>query len=56
MKDIQDLNIQINLLNKNSNELDATLRNKNCQNLQIINEFNSEKNLNNDLLNVLKNK
>ena len=56
MKDIQDLNIQINLLNKNSNDLDCTLRDKKCQNLQIINEFNSEKNLNNDLLNVLKNK
>ena len=56
MKDIQDLNIQINLLNKNSNELDATLRNKNCQNLQIIGQFNNEKNLNNDLSIELKNK
>ena len=56
MKDIQDLNIQINLLNKNTNDLDNTLRNKNCQNLQIINEFNNEKNINTDLVNVLKNK
>ena len=56
MKDIQNLNIQINLLNKNSNDLDATLRTKNCQNLQIIGQFNNEKNLNNDLANELKNK
>ena len=56
MKDIQNLNIQINLLDQNSNDLDNTLRNKNCQNLQIINEFNNEKNLNNGLVNELKNK
>ena len=56
MKDIQNLNIQINLLNKNSNELDNTLRNKNCENIQIINEFNNAKNINNDLCNVLKTK
>ena len=35
------LNIQINLLNKNSNELDNTLRNKNCENIQIINELSN---------------
>ena len=56
MKDIQNLNVQINILNKNSNDLDNTLRNKNCENLQIVSEFNNEKNLNNDLVNVLKNK
>ena len=56
MKDIQNLNLQINILNKNTNDLDNTLRNKNCENLQIVSEFNNEKNLNNDLVNVLKNK
>ena len=56
MKDIQDLNVQINLLNKSTNDLDSTLRNKNCQNMQIISEFNNEKNINCDLINLLKNK
>jgi len=56
LKDIQNLNTQINLLNQNSNDLDNTLRNKNCQNMQIINEFNNEKNLNNNLVCELKNK
>ena len=56
MKDIQNLNHQISLLNKNSNDLDNSLRDKNCQNIQIVNEFNNEKNINEDLVNVLKNK
>ncbi len=56
MKDIQDLNIQINLLNKDTNVMDTTLKNKNCQNLQIINEFNSEKCINNGLVTELNNK
>ena len=56
MKDIQDLNVQISLLSKNSNDLDNTLRSKNCQNLQILGEFNNEKNINNCLVNELKNK
>ena len=56
MKEIQDLNIQINLLNKDSDALDNTLRDKNCQNLQIINQFNNEKNINTDLVNILNSK
>ena len=56
MKDIQNLNTQICLLNKNSDDLDNSLRNKNCQNIKIINEFNDAKNLNNGLANELKNK
>ena len=56
IKDIQNLNLQINLLNKNSNDLENTLRSKTCENLQIVNEFKNEKNLNNDLITVLKNK
>ena len=56
MKEIQDLNVQINLLNKDSDVLDNTLRDKNCQNLQIINQFNNEKNINNDLVNILNSK
>jgi chromosome segregation ATPase len=56
MKDIQNLNTQICLLNKNSDDLDNSLRNKNCQNIKIINEFNDAKSLNNDLANELKNK
>ena len=56
MNDIKNLNVQINLLNKNSDDLDNTLRSKNCQNMQIINEFNDAKNLNTGLVNELKNK
>ena len=56
MKDIKDLNMQINLLNKNTNDLDNILRNKNYQNMQIMGEFNNEKNINTDLVNLLKNK
>ena len=56
MKEIQDLNVQINLLNKDSDVLDNTLKDKNCQNLQIINQFNNEKNINNDLVNILNSK
>ncbi len=56
LNDIQNLNVQINLLNKNSDDLDTTLRSKNCQNMQIINEFNDAKNLNAGLVNELKNK
>ena len=44
IKDIQNLNLQINLLNKNSNDLENTLRSKTCENLQIVNEFKNEKN------------
>jgi chromosome segregation ATPase len=56
MKDIQNLNTQINLLNKNSDDLDNSLRNKNYQNIKIINEFNDAKNLNNGLAKELKDK
>lgn len=56
MNDIKNLNVQINLLNKNSDDLDNTLRSKNCQNMQIINEFNDAKNVNTSLVNELKNK
>ena len=56
MKDIKNLNTQINILNKNSNDLDNSLRNTNCENMQVINDFNKAKNLNNDLIDVLKGK
>ena len=56
IKDIQNLSTEINILNKSSNELDSTLRNKHCQNLQIINEFNSMKCVNTKLFNDLKEK
>ena len=56
IKDIQNLSTEINILNKSSNDLDSTLRNKHCQNLQIINEFNSMKCVNTKLFNDLKEK
>jgi len=56
MADIQNLNTQISLLNKDSNALDNTLKTKNCHNMKIISEFNCEKNINNDLINELKSK
>ena len=56
MKDIKSLNSQICLLSKNSNDLDNNLRSKNCENIQVVNEFNKAKSLNDDLISVLKNK
>ena len=56
IKDIQDLSTEINILNKSSNDLDCTLKSKQSQNLQIINEFNSMKCVNTKLFNDLKEK
>lgn len=56
MKDIQNLSTEINILNKSSNDNDFSLRNKQSQNLQILNEFNSIKCVNSKLFNELKEK
>ena len=56
LKDIQNLNTEISILNKNSSEKDCSLRLKHSQNVQIVNEFNSIKCLNTKLFNELKDK
>ena len=56
IKDIQNLSSEINILNKSSCDNDFSLRNKQSQNLQIVNEFNSIKCMNTKLFNELKEK
>ena len=56
LKDIQNLNTDINILNKNSSDKDVSLRLKHSQNLQLVNEFNSIKCVNTKLFNDLKEK
>ena len=56
LKDIQDLSTEINILNKSSSDKDFSLRNKQSENLQILNEFNSMKCVNTKLFNELKEK
>ena len=56
LKDIQNLSTEINILNKSSNDNDFSLRNKQSQNLQVLNEFNSVKCVNTKLFNELKEK
>ena len=48
--DIQNLKNQIAFTKKESGDLDNALRNKNSQNMQVINEFKNEKNINNNYL------
>ena len=56
LKEIQNLNTEITILNKSSNDNDFSLRNKQNQNMQILNEFNSVKCVNTKLFNDLKEK